>query len=130
MTSVSLSVGVGLICALLSALGTNLAFLFKHRGAVAAPDVDMRHPLRSAVDLFRSRWWTIGWCVATVAFAVARLVPPCDVEWRRVLADDDGQINGAVGPDRTGVLRTEWSAEHQTADERRVPKGPKSMVSW
>ena len=70
MTSVSLSVGVGLICALLSALGTNLAFLFKHRGAVAAPDVDMRHPLRSAADLFRSRWWSIGWGVAAVAFAL------------------------------------------------------------
>ena len=55
MTSVSLAVGVGLICALLSAFGTNLAFLFKHRGAVAAPDVDMRHPLRSAGDLFRSK---------------------------------------------------------------------------
>jgi drug/metabolite transporter (DMT)-like permease len=61
---------VGLICALLSALGTNLAFLFKHRGAVAAPDVDMRHPLHSAADLFRSRWWSIGWGVAAVAFAL------------------------------------------------------------
>jgi drug/metabolite transporter (DMT)-like permease len=70
MTSVSLAVGVGLICALLSALGTNLAFLFKHRGAVAAPDVDMRHPLRSAIDLFRSRWWSIGWAVAGAAFAL------------------------------------------------------------
>ena len=70
MTGVSLSVGVGLVCALLSALGTNLAFLFKHRGAVAAPDVDMRHPLRSAVDLFRSKWWSIGWAVAAVAFAL------------------------------------------------------------
>jgi drug/metabolite transporter (DMT)-like permease len=66
----SLAVGVGLICALLSALGTNLAFLFKHRGAVAAPDVDMRHPVRSAIDLFRSRWWSIGWAVAAVAFAL------------------------------------------------------------
>jgi drug/metabolite transporter (DMT)-like permease len=70
VTGVSLSVGVGLICALLSALGTNLAFLFKHRGAVAAPDVDMRNPLRSAIDLFRSRWWSIGWGVAAVAFAL------------------------------------------------------------
>ena len=52
VTSVSLSVGVGLICALLSALGTNLAFLFKYKGAVAAPDVDMRHPLRSASTSF------------------------------------------------------------------------------
>jgi multidrug transporter EmrE-like cation transporter len=70
VTSVSLSVGVGLICALLSALGTNLAFLFKYKGAVAAPDVDMRHPLRSAADLFRSKWWSIGWGVAAVAFAL------------------------------------------------------------
>jgi hypothetical protein len=58
------------ICALLSALGTNLAFLFKLKDAVAAPDVDMRHPLRSALDLFRSRWWSIGWAVAAVAFAL------------------------------------------------------------
>ena len=70
MTDVSLAVGIGLICALLSALGTNLAFLFKHRGAVAAPDVDVRHPLRSAVDLFRSKWWSIGWGVAALAFAL------------------------------------------------------------
>ena len=54
MTSVSLAVGVGLVCALLSALGTNLAFLFKHRGAVEAPDVVMRHPLRSA--MISGRW--------------------------------------------------------------------------
>jgi hypothetical protein len=70
VSDVSLAVGLGLICALLSALGTNLAFLFKHRGAVAAPDVDMRHPVRSAIDLFRSRWWSIGWGVAAVAFAL------------------------------------------------------------
>jgi multidrug transporter EmrE-like cation transporter len=70
VSDVSLAVGVGLVCALLSALGTNLAFLFKHRGAVAAPDVDMGHPLRSAIDLFRSRWWSIGWGVAAVAFAL------------------------------------------------------------
>jgi hypothetical protein len=30
----------------------------------------MRHPLRSAIDLFRSRWWSIGWPVAAVAFAL------------------------------------------------------------
>jgi multidrug transporter EmrE-like cation transporter len=70
MTDVSLAVGVGLVCALLSALGTNLSFLLKHRGAVSAPDVDMRHPLRSAIGLFRSRWWSIGWGVAVVAFAL------------------------------------------------------------
>ena len=68
MTGLSTSAVVGFACAALSALGTNLAFLFKHRGAVAAPDVDMREPLRSAIDLFRSKWWTIGWLVAAAAF--------------------------------------------------------------
>ncbi len=42
--------------------------MFKQRGAVAAPAVDGRHPLRSAADLFRSRWWTIGWLVALGAW--------------------------------------------------------------
>jgi hypothetical protein len=58
----------GLSLAVASALATNAAFLFKQRGAVAAPPVDGRHPLRSAADLFRSRWWTIGWLVALVAW--------------------------------------------------------------
>jgi drug/metabolite transporter (DMT)-like permease len=35
---------------------------------VAAPDVDIRQPLRSIADLFRSKWWTIGWSVSVVAF--------------------------------------------------------------
>jgi hypothetical protein len=70
VSDVSVAVALGLVCALLSALGTNLAFLFKHQGALAAPDVDMRHPLRSAIGLFRSRWWSIGWGVAAVAFAL------------------------------------------------------------
>ena len=69
MTGLSASAVVGLGCAVLSAFGTNLSFLYKHRGAVAAPDVDIRRPLRSAIDLFRSKWWTIGWLVAAVAFA-------------------------------------------------------------
>ena len=70
MSSISLAVGIGLMCSLLSALGTNLAFLLKHKGAVAAPDIDMRHPLRSTIDLFRSKWWSVGWGVAVVAFAL------------------------------------------------------------
>ena len=30
----------------------------------------MHHPMRSAIDLFRSRWWSIGWGVAAVAFGL------------------------------------------------------------
>jgi drug/metabolite transporter (DMT)-like permease len=55
---------LGLVLAVASALGTSAAFLFKQRGAVVAPAVDGRHPLRSAVGLFRSKWWTIGWLIA------------------------------------------------------------------
>jgi drug/metabolite transporter (DMT)-like permease len=58
----------GLSLAIASALATNAAFLFKQRGAMAANPVDGRHPLRSAADLFRSRWWTIGWIVALGAW--------------------------------------------------------------
>jgi drug/metabolite transporter (DMT)-like permease len=68
VTVLSTSAVLGLACAVLSARGTNLAFLYKHRGAVAAPDVDMREPWRSAIDLFRSKWWTIGWLIAAAAF--------------------------------------------------------------
>ena len=48
---------VGLALTVASALATNVGFLLRHRGAVAAPDVDVRHPLRSAIGLFRSKWW-------------------------------------------------------------------------
>jgi drug/metabolite transporter (DMT)-like permease len=60
----------GLALALASAFATNLGFLLRHRGAVAAPDVDVRHPLRSAIDLFRSKWWAIGYLVAAVAYGL------------------------------------------------------------
>jgi multidrug transporter EmrE-like cation transporter len=62
-----LHLGLGL--ALVSALTTQLGFLLRHRGAVAAPDVDASHPLRSIAGLFRSKWWTIGYVVAAVAYA-------------------------------------------------------------
>ena len=68
MDGESITLAAGVATALASALGTNLAFLLKHRGAVAAPDVDMHHPLRSTIDLFRSRWFAIGWLLAVVAF--------------------------------------------------------------
>jgi drug/metabolite transporter (DMT)-like permease len=61
---------LGLALALACAVATSVAFLFKHRGAVLAPPVRVRHPLRSAVDLFRSRWFAIGWVVAVGAWVL------------------------------------------------------------
>ncbi len=61
---------LGLGIALISALGTNLSALLKARGAVLAAPVRMRHPVRSAVDLFRSRWFAIGWIVALIAWGL------------------------------------------------------------
>jgi drug/metabolite transporter (DMT)-like permease len=61
---------VGLTLALASAVATSIGFLLKHRGAILAPDVRIRHPLQSAADLFRSRWFAIGWVVAVVAWGL------------------------------------------------------------
>lgn len=61
---------IGLLLALACALATNLSLLWKQKGAVAAPEVDIRRPLASAAGLFRSRWWTIGFCVALVAWVL------------------------------------------------------------
>ena len=65
-----MTVQIGLLFALACAFATNLAFLWKQRGAVAAPDIDMRHPLASGAALFRSKWWAIGFSVALVAWAL------------------------------------------------------------
>ncbi len=59
---------LGLALAFASALATSVAFLFKQRGAVAAPPVRVRQPLRSAAGLFRSRWFALGWLVAVGAW--------------------------------------------------------------
>ena len=61
---------VGLSIALASALGTNVSALFKARGAGLAGPVRIRHPLSSAVDLFRSRWFAIGWLLSLIAWGL------------------------------------------------------------
>jgi hypothetical protein len=58
----------GILLALLCALATNVGFLYKHRGACAAPAVDMRKPLQSAKALFASPLFTIGWAIGAGAW--------------------------------------------------------------
>ena len=66
---------LGILLALFCAFATNVGFLLKHRGACAAPAVSLKHPVASAVGLFRSRWFAAGMGVALVAwvFHVAAL---------------------------------------------------------
>jgi len=58
----------GLSLAITGAAVTSVAFLLEHRGAAAAAPVDIRHPLRSAAGLLRSRWFAIGLGLAALAW--------------------------------------------------------------
>ncbi len=67
---------LGILLALGCALATQLGFLYKHRGANEAPQVDIRHPLRSVKGLFSSKWFALGMAIALGAWIlhVAALV--------------------------------------------------------
>jgi drug/metabolite transporter (DMT)-like permease len=58
----------GLLLALGCALTGSVSVPLEQRGAVSAPTVLARYPVRSAVGLFRSKWWTVGWLVALGAW--------------------------------------------------------------
>ena len=64
-----LSVQVGLALAVATALASIVGFLYKHRGAVLAPEVDWRRPIWSSLMLFRSRWYTLGVLIAVAGWA-------------------------------------------------------------
>ena len=61
---------LGIALALASAIGANIAFLCKYRGANDAPAVRFSHPWASAAALFRARWWAIGFAIATAAWGL------------------------------------------------------------
>jgi drug/metabolite transporter (DMT)-like permease len=61
---------LGLLLACGCAFATNLGFLWKHKGAVAAPEVNIRRPIASAAGLFRSRWYAVGFVVALAAWGL------------------------------------------------------------
>jgi drug/metabolite transporter (DMT)-like permease len=95
----------GILLALGCALASNIGFLYKHRGACAAPPVDMRHPLRTAASLFRTRLFAIGMGIASFAwvFHVAALsVAPMSLV-QAVLAG--GMVLLAVMAERVFGLR-------------------------
>lgn len=63
-----MQIGIGL--AVVAALLTNLASLFKHRGCHRAAPVRLREPLRSARNLASSPWFAAGWGIAALAWLI------------------------------------------------------------
>ncbi len=59
---------IGILLALACALAGNVGFLYKHRGACAAPAVDMKRPFHTAHSLFASRLFAIGMLIAAGAW--------------------------------------------------------------
>jgi hypothetical protein len=47
-----------------------LGFLYKHRGAVESPAVELRRPVRTSLALFRSPWYTLGIVVAMAGWGL------------------------------------------------------------
>src|SRR5437763_33800 len=80
----------GTLLALVCALATNVGFLYKHRGACAAPAVDIRRPLWSARKLFASRLFALG-----ILFGVS------DVAIKA--------ISGLIGTSGPAGLLTPWT---------------------
>jgi len=60
----TLSVQIGLLLALGTALASIVGFLYKHRGAMESPPVELSRPVASSLTLFRSKWYLIGILVA------------------------------------------------------------------
>lgn len=102
---------LGILLALACALATNVGFLFKHRGACAAPAVDIRRPLKTARSLFGSRLFAIGMLIAAGAWAfhvAAMAVAPLSVV-QAVLAG--GVVLLAIMADRMfglQISRRQW----------------------
>lgn len=63
-----MTVFFGILLALACALATNVGFLYKHRGACAAPAVNVRRPIRCAISLYKSPLFAIGMVIATGAW--------------------------------------------------------------
>ena len=70
-----MSLNLGILLAFICAIATQLGFLYKHKGANEAPTVNIRHPFRTAKQLYSCKWFAIGMAIAAGAwiFHVAAL---------------------------------------------------------
>jgi hypothetical protein len=65
-----MTVTLGLLLAVGSAVLANLAGLLKHRGCGQAPPVDLRRPVRTAIRLWSRRSFAVGMAVGGVAWGL------------------------------------------------------------
>ncbi|MHB8695137.1 MAG: DMT family protein [Solirubrobacteraceae bacterium] len=113
-----MSSALGIILALACALATNVGFLYKHRGACAAPPVEMRRPIWTAKALFSSKLFALGMLIASGAWifhVAAMAVAPLSLV-QSVLAG--GIVLLAVMAERTLGLklgRRQWAGLCLTA---------------
>ena len=108
-------VEIGIALSIACAAAGNVAMLCKHRGAQGAPPVSISSPLRSAVELFRSRWWTIGFVLAAIAFRYA-VAPAIEAAIKKTGKADRKAIRDAleeVDVANTPVGRVKFDDTHQ-----------------
>lgn len=104
-------VQIGLLLALATAFGSILGFLYKQRGAMAAPAVDWRRPLHSSIALFSSRLYVLGCVIATSSWGLhvaALALAPISLVQTVIAA---GLVFLTVAADRLfgfTVTRREW----------------------
>ena len=113
-----LSVQLGLLLALATAIVSLVGFLLKYRGAGESPEIEWRRPLRSSLRLFRSRAYAIGMVVSMASWglhvgalslapiSLVQTVMAGGLVFLTVLA------NGAFGHD---VSQREWIGVGMTA---------------
>jgi drug/metabolite transporter (DMT)-like permease len=114
----TMTLTLGIALALGCALTTNLGFLYKHRGACAAPEVDFRRPIWSGKQLFSSRLFAVGMGIAVISWifhvAAMAIVPLSVVQ--AVLAG--GIVLLAIMAERVlgaRVGRRQWAGLGMTA---------------
>lgn len=66
----ALTVQIGVLLAVATALASVAGFLLKARGAVESPEIEWRRPISTSLALFRSRTYTIGMIVAMASWGL------------------------------------------------------------
>jgi len=125
-------VAAGLGLAALCALGTNLGWLIKHRGAQRSPRMSHRHPWRSVRLLLTSRAFIAGLAIATAAgllhIAALALAPISIVQ--AVMAGGImilvGRAAGRLARHPTPAIRPDPQRRRAHGSGRDAPIDPRS----